>query len=55
MANDDQVKGTAKKVKGDIKEGVGKATGDKEMENKGRADQVEGEAQKTKGNVKDKI
>ena len=34
--------GTMDKVKGNIKEGVGKATGDERTEAEGKADQVKG-------------
>jgi len=40
------MRGTADKAKGAVKQGVGKATGDKKLEREGRID-------KTKGHVKD--
>ncbi len=55
MANTDQSEGMGKKLKGDLKEGVGKATGNKDMETEGKADQAEGEVQKTWGDVKDSV
>ena len=48
----DKVKGHANKAAGAVKENVGKATGDKELEAKGDAQQLKGEAQKLKGDVK---
>lgn len=49
--------GTSDKVKGSIKETVGKATGDKRMETEGRADKAKGDiknaAEKVKDHVKD--
>jgi hypothetical protein len=36
--NDDRVKGTAKQVKGFVKEETGQATGNKETETKGKAE-----------------
>lgn len=55
MANDDQAKGAAEKIKGKIKETVGKAIGNKDMEAEGKAEKAEGDLQKTKGDAKDKI
>jgi uncharacterized protein YjbJ (UPF0337 family) len=50
--NKDQIAGTAKKVKGDVKEAVGKAIGDKTMENKGKVQNTVGTIQKGYGDVK---
>lgn len=36
--------GTADKAKGAVKEGVGKATGDKKLEREGRVDKIKGHA-----------
>lgn len=44
----------AKNLKGKIKEGFGKATGDAKTEAEGRADQAEGKVQNTVGGAKDK-
>ena len=49
----DQIKGAAKDAKGSVKEGVGKAMGDRRMEAEGAAERVEGKVQKGVGNVKD--
>lgn len=51
----DRVEGSAKKVGGDIKEGVGKALGDTKMQTEGKADQAEGKAQNTVGGIKDAV
>jgi uncharacterized protein YjbJ (UPF0337 family) len=51
--NSDQVKGKAGQVVGKVKQGVGEATGNDRLANKGVADQVKGAAQETWGNVKD--
>lgn len=48
MVDEDRKAGTADKVKGSIKEGVGKLTGDEDKE-------AEGKAQKNKGKVQDKV
>jgi len=50
----DRVEGSAKNIKGKIKEGVGKLTGDTKTEAEGKADQVEGKVQNTVGGIKDK-
>jgi uncharacterized protein YjbJ (UPF0337 family) len=48
----DRVAGSAKKIKGSIKEVVGKAAGDAKLEAKGKADKVEGKVQNA-GGLKD--
>jgi uncharacterized protein YjbJ (UPF0337 family) len=50
----DRVAGSAKNIKGKIKEGVGKLTGDTKTEAEGKADQAEGKVQNTIGGIKDK-
>ena len=49
----EHAKGAADKVSGSIKEGIGKATGDKSMEVKGKIDKAKGEVRDTIGDVKD--
>ena len=51
----DRIAGAGKQVKGSIKEGVGKATGDEKLKNEGRADKAEGKVQNTVGGLKDKV
>jgi uncharacterized protein YjbJ (UPF0337 family) len=51
----DEVKGTAKKLRGDVKDKIGKATGDNKLRADGAADKAEGSLQKGVGKVKDKI
>ena len=51
----DRIEGTAKKLKGDVKEGIGKATGDAKLQGEGKADKVEGKVQNAVGGVKDAI
>jgi uncharacterized protein YjbJ (UPF0337 family) len=53
--NKDQVKGRTNTATGKIKEGVGKATGDKELEDKGTAEKVGGKVRSTFGDVKEDI
>jgi uncharacterized protein YjbJ (UPF0337 family) len=51
----DKIKGTANEVGGKIRQGVGRAIDDKEMEAKGRLQEAKGEAQKAKGEAKDAV
>lgn len=49
----DEAKGAAKDIKGSIKEGVGKATGNDRMAAEGAAERVAGKVQKGVGSLKD--
>jgi uncharacterized protein YjbJ (UPF0337 family) len=51
----EHIKGAADKASGAIKEGIGKATGDKSMEAKGKFDKAKGEARDVVGDVKDAV
>jgi len=51
----EHIKGAADKTSGAIKEGVGKALGDKSMEAKGKLDKAKGEAREFVGDVKDAV
>jgi uncharacterized protein YjbJ (UPF0337 family) len=51
----DRVVGSAKVVKGKIKEAVGKAVGDAKLEAKGKADKIEGKVQNAVGGLKDTL
>jgi uncharacterized protein YjbJ (UPF0337 family) len=51
----DRIEGSAKQVKGAIKEGAGKLTGDAKLEGEGKADKAEGKIQNAVGGLKDKI
>ena len=42
MATEDKAAHKATEIKGDVKENLGKATGDREMEAEGQADQAKG-------------
>ena len=53
--DEDRTKGKAKDVVGSVKETIGKATGDKETERRGKADQAEGKVQKGLGKAKDAL
>jgi uncharacterized protein YjbJ (UPF0337 family) len=43
--------GTADKIKGAVKEGAGKVTGDKRTETEGKTDQAKGDVKDATGNV----
>ena len=49
----EHVKGFAEKTKGAVKEGAGKLSGDKDMENEGKLDKAKGAAHNVAGHVKD--
>jgi uncharacterized protein YjbJ (UPF0337 family) len=51
----DRIAGSAKEIKGSVKETIGKVTGDAKLKSDGRADQLEGEVQNTVGGVKDAV
>ncbi|HEX7381193.1 MAG TPA: CsbD family protein [Nevskiaceae bacterium] len=50
----DRIKGGAREVKGSVKEGFGKVTGDKQTEAVGNIEKNLGKAQKKVGEAKDK-
>jgi uncharacterized protein YjbJ (UPF0337 family) len=47
----DRIAGAAKKIKGSIKETIGKATGDAKLKAEGKADKVEGKVQNAIGGL----
>lgn len=51
----DKIKGVANEVAGNVRQGVGRAIGDAEMEAKGVVQERKGEAQQIKGDVKDAV
>ena len=51
----DRIVGSAKQVKGAVKQAVGKAVGDAKLESVGRADKIEGKVQNAIGGFKDRI
>jgi uncharacterized protein YjbJ (UPF0337 family) len=51
----DRVVGSAKQVKGAVKQVVGKAVGDTKLESEGNADKVEGKVQNAIGGLKDTL
>jgi uncharacterized protein YjbJ (UPF0337 family) len=53
MVNRDQAEGKANELKGSVREAVGKATGNKELQAKGRGDQTKSKGQQILGDLKD--
>jgi uncharacterized protein YjbJ (UPF0337 family) len=53
--DDDRVEGSMKKMKGDVKEGVGKLTGDSKLEAEGKGDKLGGKIQNAVGGIKDAL
>jgi uncharacterized protein YjbJ (UPF0337 family) len=51
----EHVKGAADKVKGAIKDKVGKLTGDKKLQTEGKIDKAKGSAHKVAGDVRDAV
>jgi uncharacterized protein YjbJ (UPF0337 family) len=54
-SNHDKLKGTINSTAGSLKEGVGKATGNKDMENEGAFQKTKGQAQKLSAAVQDSV
>ena len=53
--DEDRMEGSGKKLKGDVKQGVGKATGDQKMQSEGAADKAKGKVQNAVGGIKDAL
>jgi uncharacterized protein YjbJ (UPF0337 family) len=53
MSTEDKAKNAAEKATGNVKENVGKATGDKSLEAEGQADQAKGNLKDAGEKVKD--
>ncbi len=51
----DRIAGSAKEIKGSVKEAVGKAAGDAKLQSDGKADKVEGKIQNAIGGLKDAL
>ena len=51
----DRVVGSAKQVKGAVKQAVGKAIGNVKLESEGKADKIVGKVQNTVGGLKDTL
>ena len=55
MADEDRVQGSAKQMKGNLKEGAGKVLGDSKLQAEGKADKAEGKVQNAIGGLKDAL
>lgn len=55
MVDKDRTAGGAKKVTGKIKEGVGKVTGNRRLEDEGKIEKTGGKVQGKVGQAKDKL
>ncbi|RJS91608.1 CsbD family protein [Salinisphaera sp. Q1T1-3] len=55
MVDEDRKAGTADKIKGTVKEQVGKLTGDEEKQAEGNAQKNKGKVQNKVGEAKDKV
>ncbi len=53
MVDKDRVEGVGQQIKGAVKEGVGKVTGDTKTEAEGKADKAAGKVQNAAGGAKD--
>ena len=51
----DRVVGSAKEIKGTVKQAAGKVVGDAKLESEGNADKVEGKVQNAIGGIKDTL
>jgi uncharacterized protein YjbJ (UPF0337 family) len=51
----DRIAGSAKQVKGAVKQAVGKVVGDAKLESEGNADKIEGKVQNAIGGFKDAL
>lgn len=51
----DRIEGIGKQVKGTVKEGIGKVTGDAKTEAEGKAEKAAGKVQNAVGGAKDAI
>ena len=51
----DRIVGSAKEIKGSVKETIGKAVGDAKLESEGKAEKVEGKIQNAIGGIKDAL
>jgi uncharacterized protein YjbJ (UPF0337 family) len=51
----DRIAGSAKEIKGSVKQAVGKALGDAKLQSEGKADKAEGKVQNAVGGLKDTV
>ncbi|HEX8284852.1 MAG TPA: CsbD family protein [Pyrinomonadaceae bacterium] len=55
VPNNDEMEGKYEQAKGSVKEGLGRLTGDEEMETEGSADKLKGDVQEGWGGAKRKV
>ena len=55
ITDKDRVVGSAKQIKGAVKQVVGKAVGDAKLESEGNADKIKGTVQNAIGGLKDTL
>jgi uncharacterized protein YjbJ (UPF0337 family) len=55
MVDKDRIAGSAKEIKGAVKQGAGKLVGDAKLESQGSAEKTEGKIQNAVGGLKDKL
>ena len=55
MVDKDRIAGSAKVLKGTVKEAIGEVTGDAKLETEGKADKAAGKVQNAIGSVKDAV
>ncbi len=55
MTDKDRIAGSAKQMKGTVKEVVGKVVGDAKLQSEGKAEKVEGKVQNAIGGLKDTL
>ena len=51
----DKLKGLANEAAGNVKQGIGKATGNEKLQAEGKAQELKGETQRAVGGVKDGV
>ncbi|MEE7477853.1 CsbD family protein [Methylobacterium hispanicum] len=51
----DKLKGLANEAAGNVKQGIGKATGNEKLQAEGKAQEIKGETQRAVGEVKDGV
>jgi uncharacterized protein YjbJ (UPF0337 family) len=51
----DRIKGSAQKLKGDLKVATGKALGDQKLQAEGKADKAKGKIRNAVGGIKDSV
>lgn len=55
MGNDQQNEGMLEQARGNIKEGLGDATGNKQMEHEGKIDQAKGNVREGVGDIREGV